>query len=249
MKLLNGWVRRAAMVACAGVMTASLTNLAHAQESVIRKNITERLPDFPKIDEVTRTGISGLYEVRVGTDIFYTDEQGNHLIEGQIIDTRSKVNLTEVRVAKLSAIDFGSLPLKDAIVWKQGNGSRKVAVFSDPNCGYCKRLERDLQQIKDVTVYTFLMSMLGPDSVEKSRNIWCAKDNTQIWLDWMLLGASPGRTTGQCDTTALQRNMALGKKYKVNGTPTLVFEDGKRVPGAMALDQIEKQLVISKTKG
>ena len=105
-----------------------------------------------------------------------------------------------------------------------------------------------MQQVKDVTVYTFLYPILGGDSPEKSRNIWCAKDNTKAWRDWMISGAMPARAMGQCDTAALARNVDLGKKHKVNGTPALVFEDGRRVPGAMATDQLEKQLVASGRK-
>jgi len=238
-------LRRLAFALCA----AALTHAAWADDAAIRKNLAARLPDFPKIDEISKTPIPGLYEVRIGTDVFYTDEQGNHLIEGQMIETKTRNNLTEARVAKLTAIDFASLPLKDAIVWKQGSGERRIAVFADPNCGYCKKFERELQQVKDVTVYTFLYPILGGDSPDKSRNIWCAKDNTKAWRDWMLDGTLPARAMGQCDTAALQRNVNLGRKHKVNGTPALVFEDGKRVPGAMSPEQIEKQLVASRKGG
>ena len=159
------------------VFAALLALPALADDAVIRKTIAERLPDFPKIDEITKTPIPGLFELRIGTEIMYTDERGDHLIEGQMIETRSRSNLTEARVAKLTAIDFAALPLKDAIVWKQGTGARKLVVFADPNCGYCKKFEKEMQQVKDVTVYTFLYPILGGDSPEKSRNIWCAKDN------------------------------------------------------------------------
>ena len=221
---------------------------APAQEAAIRKNLPERLPQMGKIDEVSKTPMAGLYEVRVGTDIFYTDAAGNHLIEGQLIDTRTKTNLTEQRVAKLTAIDFAALALKDAIVFKTGTGARKLAVFADPNCGYCKRFEKELANVKDVTVYTFLYPILGGDSPDKSRDIWCAKDSTKAWRDWMVDGTKPQRNVGQCDTAALARNAALGRKHKVTGTPALVFEDGKRVPGAMAPADIEKQLAIAQAK-
>ena len=221
--------------------------LASAQEAVIRKNIAERLPDFPKIDEISKTPIPGIYELRIGTDILYSDEQGNHLIEGSVIDTRTRANLTQARESKLTAIDFASLPLKDAMVWKQGNGARKIAVFADPNCGYCKKFERELQQVKDVTVYTFLIPILGGDSPEKATNIWCAKDNTRARRDWMLDGKTPPRSMGQCETP-IARNLALSRKHKVNGTPAIVFEDGTRVPGALNAEQLEKQLALSRGK-
>ena len=235
---------------CRALVLAALAaslQAAMAQEAVIRKNFAERLPEFPKIDEVTKTPIPGVYELRLGTDVVYTDEQGNHLIQGSLIDTRTRINLTDVRVNKLSAIDFASLPLKDALVWKQGTGARRIAVFADPNCGYCKKFEAELQNVKDVTVYTFLMPILGGDSPEKSKNIWCAKDSTRAWRDWMLDGTAPARSMAACDTP-MQRNVALGRKHKVNGTPALVFEDGTRIPGALSSEQIEKQLIASRGK-
>ncbi len=229
------------------MLALSLAPNAAADEAAIRKNIPERLPDFPKIDEVTKTALPGIYELRIGTDILYTDETGAYLIEGQLIETKTKVNLTEARVSKLTAIDFKTLPLKDAMVWKQGTGERKLVVFADPNCGYCKKFEKDLQAVKDVTVYTFLYPILGGDSPDKSKQIWCAKDNTKAWRDWMLKGAA-ATDSPQCDTSALQRNVALGQKHRIRGTPGLVFEDGRQQAGAMNTEQIEKQLVTTHQK-
>ena len=241
-------MNRLLRLALATGIAALFAQAAVAQEALIRKNIAERLPDFPKIDEVTKTPIPGVYELRVGTELVYSDERGEHIIQGALIDTKTGVNLTEARIDKLTAIDFASLPLKDAIVYKQGTGARKLVVFADPNCGYCKKFERELLQVKDVTVYTFLYSILGGDSPEKSRNIWCAKDSTAVWREWMVNGTVPPRAMAQCDAGALQRNMAMGKKYRVNGTPALVFEDGKRVPGALPPAQIEAQLTASRAK-
>ena len=149
-----------------------------AVQAAIRKALAERIPKMPSIDEISRSPIAGLYEVRYnGTEILYADAAGDHVIvQGAIIETRTRTDLTEQRMEKLLAIDFAQLPLKDAIVIKQGNGARKVAVFVDPNCGYCKRFERDLAAVKDLTVYNFLLPILGPDSTAKSRAIWCAKD-------------------------------------------------------------------------
>ncbi len=235
-------------LALAAGIAALFAQAAVAQEAVIRKNIAERLPDFPKIDEVTKTPIPGVYELRIGSELVYSDERGEHIIQGALIETKTGANLTEARIDKLTAIDFASLPLKDAIVYKQGTGARKLVVFADPNCGYCKKFEREILQVKDVTVYTFLYSILGGDSPEKSRNIWCAKDSTAVWREWMVNGTVPPRAMAQCDAAALQRNLAMGKKYRVNGTPALVFEDGKRVPGALPPAQIEAQLTASRAK-
>ena len=235
----------AALIFAAGLAGAACS--AFADEAAIRKNIAERVPDFPKIDEVTKSAAPGLWELRVGTDILYTDDQGNYLIQGDVIETKTRTNITQQRVAKLTAIDFKTLPLKDAIVWKQGTGERKLVVFADPNCGYCKKFEQDLQSVKDVTVYTFLYPILGGDSPEKAKQIWCAKDNTKAWRDWMIKGM-PVADSPQCDAAALQRNVALGRKHRINGTPGLVFEDGKQQPGAASAEVVERQLVMSRLK-
>ena len=233
------------LVSLAGLLACSLST-AFAQEAVIRKNLAERLPALVKIDEVSKTPMNGLYEIRVDSDIFYTDPEGNFLIQGNLIDTKGKRNLTEERVEKLSAIDFDALPLKDAFTQVRGNGKRKLAVFEDPNCGYCKRFERDLQKVNDVTIHTFLIPILSADSAEKSKNIWCAKDKNKAWLDWMVRDQPAAKAS--CDTAALERNLAFSKKYKITGTPTVFFANGTRVPGAISAQEIEKQLVSAAGK-
>lgn len=217
---------------------------ALAQEATIRKNLNARLPQIgSKIDEVRPTSIPGLYELRLGTELLYSDAEGNHLIQGSIFDTRSKTDLTEERVAKLTAIDPKTLPLKDAMVAKQGNGKRQLVVFADPHCGYCKQLERDLVKLKDVTIYTFLYPILGPRSDTDSRAIWCAKDPQAAWRGWMIDGKPAPRVMGtSCDTSAVERNVAFGRKHKVMATPALLFVDGKRVSGALTAEDIEKRL-------
>ncbi|MHB1250074.1 MAG: DsbC family protein [Polaromonas sp.] len=228
------------------LMAGSL-NAAFAQEAAIRKNLAERLPGFAKIDEVSKTPMSGLYEIRInGSDIFYTDAEGNFLLQGNLIDTRGKRNLTGERIEKLSTIDFDALPYKDAFTIVRGTGIRKLAVFEDPNCPYCKRLERDLEKVNDVTIYLFLYPILGQDSIEKSRNIWCAKDKSQAWINWMVREQPAAKAS--CDTTALERNVEFGKKYRITGTPTMFFADGSRVPGAISAQQIEKSLASAKAQ-
>ena len=223
----------------------TLTLGAFAQEATIRKNLGERIPQLQKIDEVSKSAMPGLYEVRVnGTDILYTDAEGNFLIQGALIDTKQRRNLTEERIEKLTAVDFNTLPLKDAFTIVRGDGKRKMAVFEDPNCGYCKRFEADLQKVNNVTVHMFLFPILGKDSMEKSKNIWCAKDRAKAWNDWMLRDTPPA--TASCDAAALARNVEFGKKHKITGTPTLIFADGSRVPGAIGAAQMEKFLAEAK---
>lgn len=225
------------LIGCALLLASS----AWSQEASIRKNLAERIPQLANIDEVSKSPIPGLFEIRVnGSEIYYTDAEGNYLVQGNLIDTKQKRNLTEERVDKLTAIAFDALPIKDAFTIVRGNGKRKLAVFEDPNCGYCKRFEKDLQKVNNVTIHMFLFPILSADSTEKSKNIWCAKDKAKAWQDWMVRDVTPPAAT--CDSAAITRNVELGRKFKITGTPTLVFADGSRVPGAIGADQVEKRL-------
>lgn len=224
-----------------GATAASGAMAAPAADAAIRKNLQERLPQLPPIEEIRATAMPGLYEVRVGpAGIFYTDAQGDFLIQGAMMDTKARRNLTEERINALNAIDFSTLPLKDAIVFKSGNGRRKLAVFEDPNCSYCHRLETELAKVKNLTVYMFLYPILGPDSTAKSQNIWCAANRTKAWQDWMLRQKTPA--AAQCDTAAVQRVLEFGRGHRITGTPTIVFEDGRRVSGAMDAAALENML-------
>ena len=226
-------------------LLAALSLSAFAQEATIRKNLAERLPKLPAIDEITKTPMPGLYEVRINhSDIFYTDEKGDFLIQGSLIDTKAQQDLTEQRVEKLTAIAFKDLPLKDAFTIVRGDGKRKMAVFEDPNCGYCKRFERDLLKIDNVTVHVLLYPILSADSGEKSRNIWCAKDKGKTFIDWMVNDVTP--PAAKCDAAAVARNFEFGKKARITGTPTIIFADGSRVPGAIGADRVEKLLSEAK---
>ena len=219
----------------------SLGLSAVAQEATIRKNLAERIPQLQAIDEVSKSPMAGLYEVRVnGTEIYYTDAEANFLFQGSLIDTKQRRNLTEERVDKLTAINFEALPFKDAFTIVRGNGKRRLAVFQDPNCGYCKRFERDVQKLNHVTIHMFLYPILSADSNEKSKNIWCAKDRVKAWQDWMVRDQAP--VAANCDASAIARNIDIGRKFKITGTPTLVFVDGSRVPGAISVAEVEKHL-------
>lgn len=240
MSIMPRWLRALALT-----LAAAFIGLAFAQppvpESTIRKTLAERFPEFSKIDEVGRTPMPGLFEVRVGNTLYYTDAQANFLIQGQLWDTQRKRNLTDERLDKLLALDFNTLPVADAITIVKGNGKRRLAVFQDPNCSYCKRFERDIQSLDNVTIHMFLFPILGVDSLDKSRGIWCSGDRAKTWADWMVRDVQPPRG-GTCDSTALNRNRDFGRKFRITGTPTLVFGDGSRVPGAMTLAEVERKL-------
>jgi thiol:disulfide interchange protein DsbC len=231
----------AAVFSSTALIAQSGSNLPPAQDAAVRKTLIERLPNLPKIDEITRSAMPGLLEVRLnGFDIVYTDVEANFLIQGNLIDTKGRRNITEERIEKLTAVDFDALPFKDAFTIVRGNGKRKVAVFEDPNCGYCKRFERDLQNVNNITIHMFLYPILGAESNTKSQNIWCSKDKSKAFLDWMVKDIAP--VAAACDVNALQRNVEFGKKYRITGTPTLIFADGSRVPGAIPAAQVEKFL-------
>jgi len=240
---------RSALRPLAALGLAATCLAAWSDDAAIRKSWAERNPKAPPIDEISKTPIPGLYEVRVGVEILYSDEKGDYMIfpsqdqaDGHIIDTKTKTDITGQKLDKLTGFDVANMPFKDAIVIKQGTGARRLVVFEDPNCHFCKDVEKNLVALKDVTIYTFLIPILGPDSVQKSRDIWCSKDAAKTWRSWMLSGTAPTREMGKCDTSALTRNTAMAEKHRVMGTPALVFDDGTRIGGFVDLDKIEKRL-------
>jgi len=206
-------------------------------EATIKHAIESRMAGI-KVESVAKTPYLGLYEVRLDGEILYTDEKMTYIFSGNIIDAKTMQNITEKRLRDLTAIKWENLPLEGAFKTVRGNGKRMLAIFSDPNCPYCKRFEKDLAKVDDVTIYTFLYPILSQDSHEKSKAIWCSADKAKAWSELMLNGTVP--TAGSCDTP-IESNLALGHKYRVNGTPTLIFANGERVPGAISAVQIEKQ--------
>jgi thiol:disulfide interchange protein DsbC len=221
---------------------------AGTPEDTIRSVMQPRLTAGSVIDSVTKTPYSGLYEVRVGTDILYADAKAEFVFVGNIVDGKTQVNLTQARINDLLRIDFKDLPLGLAQKTVKGNGSRVVAVFADPNCAYCKRLEKELESVDNVTIYTFLFPVLGDDSVAKSRQIACAADRGAMWDEWMLSGKVP---TGESSCKAAEQvdqTLAYGRKLKIDGTPTLFFADGFRVPGLIPADQLSQYMDAAASK-
>jgi thiol:disulfide interchange protein DsbC len=218
-----------------------------ANEAVIRKTLAERIPNFPPIEAVSPTPVSGIWEVRyAGSEILYTDATGDHIfVEGVLLATDGMVNLTQASLDKATAIDFAKLPLRDAIVVKQGSGARRMAVFADPNCGFCRRFERDIAGLKDVTIYTFLIPILGEDSRTKSRDVWCARDKGATWRALMIEGTAAPKAAAGCDSRALERNLAFARSHGINSTPAVIFEHGVRRPGAIPLAAVEQLLAAA----
>ena len=208
-------------------------------EQQIKAEIQKKLGSNAKVRSVTAAPVSGLYEILVGNEIFYTDSSGKYLIQGEIIELASGKNITEQRQADLNRIKWADLNQANALKTVRGNGQRQLAIFSDPNCGYCKRLEKSLQQLDNVTIYTYLIPILSPDSAQKSKQIWCSTDPYKSYIDWMINGTVPA---GKNDcNNPLDKNLAFAKAYGITGTPTLFFTDGSRFPGAVQVSDIEKK--------
>lgn len=181
----------------------------------------------------------GLFEVQLGMDMIYTDEKVTWVMEGPLIDAMTRRDVTRESLERLSAVKFDDLPLELAIKQVKGDGSRKVAIFEDPNCGYCKQLRKTLEDVDNLTVYTFLYPILSADSKDKVRDVWCAKDPGAAWDDWMLRGRKPAAAS--CDVPEAEL-LALGQRLMVRGTPTLFFADGTRTSGALPLEQLKARL-------
>lgn len=231
------WLARPLLWICVAMATAP----AMANET-LRKSLQNRFPDLG-IEQISKSPIAGLWEVYADGQIFYADDRGDHvLLNGTLVDTRTRNNLTEERLSRLRNIDFASLPLDLAIKEVKGNGKRRLVVFSDADCPFCKRLERSLLEVNDVTVYTFLypIDRLHPQANERSRRVWCSADRLKAWKEWMLEGKNP-TAAADCENP-VARLAALGEKYRVNGTPTLVFANGRTVPGALGAKDIERYL-------
>ncbi len=229
----------------ASTLAATFSLSALADEASIKKTIEGKLGN--KVTSVTKTTYFGLYEVYVDGQILYTDDKVSALLIGNLVDGKTMKNVTEERMQKLNAIKFSELPLDLAVKQVRGDGKRVFATFEDPNCGYCKKLAKDLLKLDNVTIYTFLYPILSPDSLEKSNQIWCAADKAKAWNDWMVDGKAPSGK-GDCDTAAVQKTIETGRKLAINGTPTIFFADGERVPGAVPVAKIEQKLAQTPAK-
>ena len=216
----------------------TLLSSAQAGENEIRKSLQSKFPGIGKIEHIVKTPYSGMYEVVIDDQLLYTDEQGEYLFEGNIIEAKSRRDLSGERRKVLFAIDFDKLPLELAVKKVKGNGKRKLAIFTDPNCSFCRKLEKELSRVSDVTLY-FFMYPIFPGSDEIVRNVLCSKNPIKTWDDWMLSEISPAKAV--C-TTQTEQVMALGQKLHVNGTPNLIFGNGIQAPGYLPAEELEKNL-------
>jgi thiol:disulfide interchange protein DsbC len=255
---MNRWIRRAAVPALALICSVVLAQapapkgadagksapVAGSTEAQIAARFAER--SGMKADQVFRSQ-GGLYEVLVRGELYYVDPSVNFVIMGRMFDSRTREDLTQKRLDAALKIDFKSLPFDRAVKTVRGNGSRVLVTFEDPNCPYCKKLWQNMAQLNNVTIYTFLYPILSPDSYEKSKAIWCAKDRAAAWDDYMIQGKAPAAAAADCKNP-LEQNVALGREFGINGTPTIIFADGTRGAGAIPMEAIEQRLAATSKK-
>lgn len=227
------WMARTALVMLCAASSA------FADDAAIKKLIKERLPEL-QVQGVKPAPMPGWYEVFAGNRLFYVDEKADFIMVGAIVDAKTKRNLTEERIRDLMRVKFDALPFEDAIKIVKGNGKRKLAVFEDPDCPFCKKVEADIDKLDNYTLYVFLypIEQLHADATSKSQKVWCAKDRVKAWQDLMFKNQVP-KNKGDCETP-IGRNIALASQLNISGTPALIFEDGRLVPGAIGKEQIEK---------
>jgi thiol:disulfide interchange protein DsbC len=215
-----------------------------AGDAEIRKSIESSFPGT-KIGSITKAPVNGLFEViangEQGPLVIYSDDKGEYVLVGDLLNVQSKRNLTRERMDKLTEVKWDSLPLGNAIKVVKGDGSRKLAVFSDPDCPYCKKAEAEFNKLDNVTIYTFAYPLpMHPDAARKSKLVWCSKDRAKAWQDLMLKGVVP---SGKADCEdPIDENLALGAKLRVDGTPALIFPNGKRIPGYVDAGRLETML-------
>ena len=226
--------------------TVAKQEVAGKSEVTVKQEVEKKFPEV-KVERVTKTTYAGLYEVFAGSEIFYTDDKVTFLMLGKVVDAQTRADVTEARLQKLTAIKFDDLPLDKGIKLVRGNGARRMVVFADPNCGYCKKFEKDLNELDNITAYIFPYPILAPDSVDKAKAIWCADDRLKAWQDQMLRGQMTN-AKGTCETP-IDQLVALGQKLRVTGVPTSFFEDGERISGALPKATIEAKLVAASLAG
>jgi len=214
---------------------ACVSLVAVADEADVKKAVEAKLG---KIEKIVKAPMAGIWEVTVDGQIFYADDKATYLLFGNLLDMKTGKNLTAER-------QFNSLPLDLAVKQVRGSGKNVMVTFEDPNCGYCKKLAKDILMLKDVTVYTFLYPVLGDDSYEKSKAIWCAPDKSKAWVDWMTSAKAPPAVAAKCDMTGLDKSAQLGRKLRINGTPAIFFTSGERVGGYIPAAEIEKRFAAA----
>lgn len=241
-------IKKCGLALC-GLLMGLILTTAWAQtdqEAAVKKLVEPKLGKDAKVNSVTKSPYFGLYEVQAGDDILYTDEKATYLFVGNIIDLKTQKNLTKEKVDKLNSMKIADMPLELAFKQVKGNGKREIAVFEDPNCGYCKKLRKELVKMDNITIYTFMYNILSEDSATKSKNVWCSGDPAKAWNDLMVNGKAPPDAPGACMTNPHKQILELGAKLHIRGTPAIFFKDGSRIAGYVDAAAIDEKLKTMK---
>lgn len=235
-KRINMYRKLAVLVLAVAALVASG---ARADESGVRQGFKSKFPKM-NVESVGNTPFPGIFEVVVDGKVFYTDAKVSYLFSGDLLDVRGEPrNLTDEANAKIAAVAL-SKSTETAVKRVKGSGKRVLYTFEDPNCGYCKELQKELAKLSDVTIYTFLWPILSQDSLDKSKAIWCARDRARAWEDFMLRGAAPAKR--ECDTTALEKNQRLAQRFRLKGTPAVYLGSGEQIGGYVPAEKLEAAL-------
>jgi thiol:disulfide interchange protein DsbC len=236
--MLNRSTLRRAVLAAGALLLAAAA--AHASPDIeVVKNSVKAVTKLD-VEKIEPSKIQGLYEVQAGGQLFYTDAKGEYILLGaHVFTTKGNENYTEKRMNELAGYRFADLPLKDAVKIVRGTGKHVVVTFEDANCGYCKQLNKTLEEVGDTTHYVFIIGILGDDSIAKAKAIWCSANPAKTWSDWMIAGKPVPMPGAECETP-IARNGKLGERYRIQGTPAVFFPNGDRAPGAIPADQLLK---------
>ncbi len=238
---------RAVVLAACALAAPALVSAQAAEPTIaqVRAALTKAMPGLPASSQIIKTPYGGLYEVDFDGKIFYTDASASFLIAGEIFDTKTGTNVTQKRLEELRRVDWKTLPFKDSFKVVYGKGERQIAIFEDPYCPYCHKMEATLREMGNVTLHVFLIPIIRPESMGQARKIWCAPNRSKAWEAWMIDQTEPPAAAASC-TDPLKANIALAQKLHIPATPTLIFMDGSRIEGALPKEEVEKKLASVK---
>ncbi len=232
--------RLAVLAAAALAVPAMAQTLAET-----RAALEKAMPGLPASAKIIKTPYAGLYEVDIGTKLFYTDAKATFLFAGEIFDTKTQTNVTKARIDELRRVNWKDLPFKDSFQLVFGNGKRQIAIFEDPYCPYCHKMEATLEKVSNVTLHVFVVPIIRRESMQQARDIWCAPNRSKAWLDWMNHEVQPPKAAATC-VDPLKSNVQLAESLGISSTPTLIFMDGSRMEGALPQEEVEKKLAAVK---
>ena len=217
-------------------LASFISTLSLANVDTVKTNLTKQHPNL-KIENIQATEMKGIYSGSMDGQVVYVGEDTQHILIGSMFRLSDQKNLTKDLMLKQNSIDWKKLPLQDAVKTVRGNGRRQIAVFSDPNCPYCKQLETELSKLNDVTIYTFIYP-IKTQSIAVSKQVFCEKDPALAWSNLIAKGIQP--SSKKTCANPIERNLSLGKSLALNGTPAIIFSNGFKVMGAYPAQEIEK---------